>query len=329
MGRSTSIAACGKRLCSILSRTLSSSPSKERSRFHCAAMTNSPPLRCGTPESASKKINCRGSLSASIELRVRVAALTRGSGIGLALVQDLVKLHGGTVAVESIYGQGSIFRVAIPPGQAHLPAKQVGPKQVSTAVGANAFVEEALRWLPEAANETMPRRSDTETSRLSSNRILFADDNADLRQYVQRLLSQTYEVQLAADGEAALRMARENPPDLVLADIMMPRLDGFGLLQALRTDPCTRNMPVILLSARAGEESRVEGLEAGANDYLIKPFSARELIARVSARLEIARLNLEAVEREHQLRVAAEDAEAEVARKNEQLREAQARTESV
>ena len=252
-----------------------------------------------------------------------------GSGIGLALVQDLVKLHGGTVAVESLYGQGSIFRVAIPLGQAHLPAKQVGPKQVSTAVGANAFVEEALRWLPEAANETMPRRSDTETSRLSSNRILFADDNADLRQYVQRLLSQTYEVQLAADGEAALRMARENPPDLVLADIMMPRLDGFGLLQALRTDPCTRNVPVILLSARAGEESRVEGLEAGADDYLIKPFSARELIARVSARLEIARLNRDALEREHKLRVAAEAAEAEVARKNEQLQEARARTESV
>ena len=99
------------------------------------------------------------------------------------------------------------------------------------------------------------------------------------------------------DGEAALAAARARPPDLVLADVMMPRLDGFGLLSALRADPRTATIPVILLSARAGEESRVEGLEAGADDYLVKPFSARELLARVGAHLEMARVRREAGER--------------------------------
>jgi DNA-binding response OmpR family regulator len=150
-----------------------------------------------------------------------------------------------------------------------------------------------------------------------------------MRRYVQRLLSERNEFHAVANGEAALASALANPPDLVLADIMMPRLDGFGLLHALRADPRTRSIPVILLSARAGEESRVEGLEAGADDYLIKPFSARELLARVRARLEIDRLYRQSLEREHQLRLMAEDAEAKLAKKNDELREAQARTESV
>jgi len=115
----------------------------------------------------------------------------------------------------------------------------------------------------------------------STPRILLADDNADMRQYVQRLLTSGYEVEPVGDGEAALTAAWKNPPDLVLTGVMMPHLDGFELLQALRSDPRTRSIPVIMLSARAGEETQVEGLEAGADDYLIKPFSARELLARV------------------------------------------------
>ena len=128
-------------------------------------------------------------------------------------------------------------------------------------------------------------------------RILWADDNADMRNYVRGLLGQRYEVEAVPDGDAALAAARARPPDLVLTDVMMPRLDGFGLLSALRADPETRSIPVILLSARAGEESRVEGLEAGADDYLVKPFSARELLARVGAHLEMARFRREAGER--------------------------------
>jgi DNA-binding response OmpR family regulator len=118
-------------------------------------------------------------------------------------------------------------------------------------------------------------------------RILLADDNADMRGYVHRLLSPQYEVEAVGDGEQALASIARRVPDLVLTDVMMPRLDGFGLLAQVRADPCASATPVILLSARAGEESRIEGLQAGADDYLIKPFSARELMARVEAHLKL------------------------------------------
>jgi DNA-binding response OmpR family regulator len=124
------------------------------------------------------------------------------------------------------------------------------------------------------------------------------DDNADMRDYLRRLLSQYYEVETVNDGLAALTAIRRGGStkvyDLVLTDVMMPRMDGFELLRSLRADPNTRTIPIILLSARAGEESRVEGLETGADDYLIKPFSARELLARVKVNLQLAQLRREA-----------------------------------
>src|SRR6202041_3560314 len=115
----------------------------------------------------------------------------------------------------------------------------------------------------------------------TAGRILLADDNADMRDYVQRLLGEYYEVQAVGNGVEALKSAREHPPDLVLTDVMMPELDGFGLLHELRAGEATRTIPVILLSARAGEDARIEGLAAGADDYIVKPFTARELLARV------------------------------------------------
>src|SRR6185295_8007102 len=121
-------------------------------------------------------------------------------------------------------------------------------------------------------------------------RVLLADDNADMRDYVSRLLSQRWQVEAVANGEVALRVALEDPPDVILTDVMMPLLDGFGLLRALRSDERTRDIPVIMLSARSGEESRIDGLEAGANDYLVKPFSARELVARVQAQLAVVHM---------------------------------------
>ena len=235
-----------------------------------------------------------------------------GSGIGLALVQELVKLHGGGVRVSSEVDRGSEFIVSIPTGSSHLPADRVCAARslASTGLRGEAYVEEALLWLPSEEVGTRGQ-GDKETRRetenlldslsppplVSPSRILLADDNADMREYVRRLLSGRYEVVAVADGDAALEAARRRPFDLVLTDVMMPRLDGFGLLKALRADESTAKTPVILLSARAGEESRVEGIEAGADDYLIKPFAARELLARVESHLKLARLRREEEDR--------------------------------
>ena len=119
-------------------------------------------------------------------------------------------------------------------------------------------------------------------------RILVVDDNADMRGYISRLLAERWDVEVVSNGMLALDAIRRQPPDLVLADVMMPELDGFGLLQAIRTDAALRLIPVILLSARAGEEATAEGLSAGANDYIVKPFSARELLVRVASTLAVA-----------------------------------------
>src|SRR5690606_5922522 len=212
-----------------------------------------------------------------------------------------VRLHHGEISVESTADRGSTFRVRIPTGRAHLPEERIRPSTelAASAAGAVAYVEEALRWLPEASEKdeggTVGMENTTALPAVPAAprgaRILLADDNADMRDYLARLLTQQgYRVEAVANGELALEAAQRELPDLVLTDVMMPRLDGFGLLRALRGDERTRAIPILLLSARAGEESRIEGVEAGADDYLVKPFSARELLARVGAHLELARV---------------------------------------
>ena len=294
-----------------------------------------------------------------------------GTGIGLALVNELVRLHGGAIGVQSRIDTGTTVSVRLPFGRHHLP-----PDRVSETAGASpegiaaaSFVEEALRWLPEAdpdadapdadarnadARNADARNADapgadtldagapnagapnagapnagapnagapnagatradpantaenTESSSVMSalggepeardqprRHILLADDNADMRDYVVRLLRPRYDVEAVRDGQLALAAAQARRPDLILSDVMMPRMDGFGLLAGIRADPALRDLPVILLSARAGEEARVEGLDAGADDYLVKPFTARELAARVRSNLELARLRQQA-----------------------------------
>lgn len=232
-----------------------------------------------------------------------------GTGIGLALVHELVRLHGGVIEVASVLNRGTTFTVSIPFGTAHLPTDRIGSssQRSSTALTPASYVEEALRWLGD--NKLVDTEPPAVVSQAShAAHVVIADDNADMREYLCRLLSRYWSVSGASDGQAALEAIHQRRADLVLADVMMPRLDGLGLLRALRSDKAHADVPVILLSARAGEESRVEGLDAGADDYLVKPFSARELIARVNAHLELSRVRKELLSRELAARADAEHA---------------------
>ena len=240
------------------------------------------------------------------------ARAIEGSGIGLALVQELVKLHQGTITVTSTLGRGTAFSLHIPQGSAHLPADRIAPAHTDRApvLRAAPFVEEALRWLPPpgadgagAVDAEAPGPAHAPTAVTAApeagataptTRVLVVDDNRDVRDYVRGLLELTYQVEAVADGAAALAAVAARPPDLVLTDAMMPGIDGFELLRRLRAQPETRAIPVVILSARAGDEAKVEGLHAGADDYLTKPFSARELVARVGTQLKLAHLRARA-----------------------------------
>lgn len=224
-----------------------------------------------------------------------------GSGIGLALVRELVRLHGGTVEVDSMQGQGTCFTVTMPVAAAgDVPADTV-PALAASSAQARAYVDATLRWPHAEAPALAMAAEDAQYSpqhapapggeAAAPATVLVVDDNDDLRDYMRRLLNAAgHRVEVAPDGEAALELARRQLPALIVSDVMMPRLDGFGLVQAVRADPALRDTPVLLLSARAGEEARVSGLGSGADDYLIKPFSARELLARVASNLRLSEL---------------------------------------
>ncbi|MDX2201821.1 MAG: ATP-binding protein [Hyphomicrobiaceae bacterium] len=225
-----------------------------------------------------------------------------GTGIGLALVKELVHLHGGSIGVDSEFGRGSAFRVRLPLGNAHLPRERLGASrdaQEASRSRVESWLDEAMSWRPEAAATDAPLAEAAPAFAPGDTRnwrVLVADDNADLRAYLVRLLSPYWQVEAVGDGAAALAAASARVPDLILSDVMMPRLDGFGLLRAVREDARLRTVPVVLLSARAGEEAHAEGLEAGADDYLVKPFTARELIVRVGSALKMARVRRDAAE---------------------------------
>jgi signal transduction histidine kinase len=221
-----------------------------------------------------------------------------GTGIGLALVQELVRLHHGTIAVVSAPGQGTTFTVSIPtrvgtgllarPSPESTDSETAGPKgpalrENAPSSRAEAFVEEAAGWLTDDHTAAGREHATREAAELP--RLVLADDNADMRRYVTRLLSDRWNVEAVSNGHDALAAIRRTRPHVVLSDVMMGDFDGFALLQALRDDAETRHIPVVLLSARAGEEATLEGLGAGADDYLVKPFTARDLLARLEAQL--------------------------------------------
>jgi signal transduction histidine kinase len=243
---------------------------------------------------------------------------SEGSGIGLALVQELVKLHGGGVEVASLPGKGSCFTVKIPFGTGHLAAENIrtprGEPPVS--VDAKGYAQEVSRWVPSNTDTGISHGvADRERARMLPDkrfvdslgaRILLADDNADMRSYLSGLLGRAYAVECVADGEQALAAARRNRPELILSDVMMPVLDGFGLIQRVREDRSLSGVPVVLISARAGEEERVDGLSSGADDYITKPFSTQELMTRVGAIIERGRAQQQILASEQRYRRLAD-----------------------
>lgn len=199
-----------------------------------------------------------------------------GTGIGLSLVRGLVELQRGTVQIDSEPGRGTTVTIRLP---SSVGDTAVDPSFTRPKGGNNPYVEEASQWVGPSA----PR---PEVSRdHGRGLVLIVDDNADMRAYLDRVLSPHWETVLVADGEAALNATRRLHPDVIVTDVMMPSLDGFEFVAAIRDDPVLAATPVIMLSARAGAEAVSEGLAGGADDYLPKPFRSQELVERVRSRL--------------------------------------------
>src|SRR5262249_13908689 len=210
-----------------------------------------------------------------------------GSGIGLALVQELVTVLGGTVAVASQEGHGSTFNVRLPAGEGQLGGHH---SSAATPPGHSPapLVDGTLQWVQVSTEAPAPDR-EVMAPEAPVGRILVADDNPDMLRYIRTILGERWVVQTASDGRAAVQAVRDNPPDLLLLDVMMPELDGFQVLAGLRENPVTARVPVIMLTARAGDEAAAEGLVAGADDYVTKPFASVELSARVATQVKAAR----------------------------------------
>ncbi len=210
-----------------------------------------------------------------------------GTGIGLSLVNELVKLHGGKISVTSQEGKGTEFTISIPTGKKHLPLSDViDDEDGFSPVLAGVFIEEAGSLLQQPVSEN---RKENPGTLKETTSILVVDDNADMRSHIKNLLQKEYSVITANNGMEALQQIKKYSPHLVVSDIMMPVMDGIQLLKTLKDDPHLQNIPVILLSARAGEEAKIEGYKTGADDYLIKPFSAKELLARVGANIKLVK----------------------------------------
>ncbi|MGB3511586.1 MAG: response regulator [Microcoleaceae cyanobacterium] len=210
-----------------------------------------------------------------------------GSGLGLALVKELVELHHGQVTVESVYGQGATFKVWLPTGNTHLPIEQVleipGEFDASKLEVELADVEAELEESDELKS-VYQKENIAEVNFDSSSlaTILVVDDNPDLRNYVSRIMRKSkFNVVLARNGAEGFEAAKKHEPDLIITDLMMPIVSGIDLIKMIRETEKMRGIPIILLTAKADEDTRIEGVERGADAYLSKPFNDRELLAEV------------------------------------------------
>ena len=201
-----------------------------------------------------------------------------GTGIGLALAKELVELHGGEIRVTSKVGMGTVFKVRLPLGREHLSDEQI----------AGAVSSEDDRASEAAAEKSRPALSTTGDKKDQNGRIiLIVEDNTDMRQYIRENLQDTYVITEAVDGEQGFEMAKELVPDLIISDVMMPGVDGYELARRIRSHELTSHVPIVMLTAKAAEEEKLEGLETGVDAYLTKPFSTRELQVRVRKLIEM------------------------------------------
>lgn len=215
-----------------------------------------------------------------------------GTGIGLSLIKEMIKIHEGQISVESKLNEGSTFTVKIPFGKEHLPSHQIeSAEKYFEEISSNIYVEEA---------ETLIERNERKDEPVHDSTlplVLVVDDNADMREHIQSVLSKRFNIITANNGMDALHKIQLQAPALILSDIMMPIVDGIRLLKEVKTNVDTAHIPVILLTARAGEESKIEGWETGADDYLVKPFSSKELVSRIASQIQTQKIRNEAIQK--------------------------------
>ncbi len=200
-----------------------------------------------------------------------------GSGIGLSLVKELVELHKGQISLRSQLGQGTTFEVQIPIGKSFYETSEIIEDSSQIELSGTAFLNASFQNQGNHTNNLTPIEDSSKTQR----EILIVEDNQDLQNFIAEILTKDYHILQARDGNEGLILARKHQPDLIISDVMMPKMDGFDLCKQLKINELTSHIPVILLTAKAGQTHKLEGLELGADDYLTKPFDEKELKIRI------------------------------------------------